>query len=99
MTIKTAILAAVIGFATITGPIHANAAPLGIPAATAEAGTTQVGGGHGRHHFRRHGHFRRHKNVFYKRFCFDKKIRIWSHAHGGWIFKYKTVCRKRPVFY
>lgn len=96
MTMKSAILAAVIGFATITG---ATAAPLGAPAASTavnvDAGTTNVGRGHGhghghRHHGRHRRHFRHH--AYYGRDCFKKKFKVWSEYHGGWVYKYRTVC-------
>ncbi|UOM33550.1 hypothetical protein [Acuticoccus sp. I52.16.1] len=95
MTMKTAILAAVIGFTAVTGTVGANAAPLSAPAIAAEAGTTQVGG-HSFHSHRRvttfnhRAHFRRH--------CFDKKVRVWSDFHNAFIVKIKTVCVRKPIW-
>lgn len=99
MTFKSAILAAVIGFATVTG---AAAAPLGTPAPAAAPTVVEAGyHGHGykKHHGHGHyGHGYHKKRVFYGRNCFVKKIKVWSDYYGHFVWKSRKVCHG-PRFY
>ncbi|RAH96996.1 hypothetical protein DLJ53_30435 [Acuticoccus sediminis] len=99
MTIKTAILAAVIGLATVTGANAAYSAPLGAPAAQADAGITLAGyHGHGYGHKYHHRKYYK-QHVYFEKHCYKKKYKVYSHHHHGYVYKFKTVCYKQPVYY
>lgn len=96
MSIKSALIAAAIGFSALAGTTAAQAAPLGAPALTGERAVTQVD------YYRKNADrivthkMRRpygytHYDAPYEKTCYKKKIRIWS-EHYGWVYKYKTVC-------
>ena len=101
MNIKSAFFAAIVALGTITGANAASAAPLAAPAA-ATAETQVVDAGYGykrygyRHGYKRYGYKHGYgKRVHFKKHCFKKKYRVWSHYKHGWVYKYKTVCHRK----
>ena len=104
MNIKTAILAAIVGIATVTGANAATAAPLAAQTAVA-ADSLVVDAGYRKHGYRGHydyghqfgwGYKQRHGYGYghagYGKKCFKKKFKVWSDYHHGWVYKFKTVC-------
>ncbi|WP_226579769.1 hypothetical protein [Acuticoccus sediminis] len=107
MSIKSVLIATVVGFGTIAGANVASAAPLGAPVVKAEAAVTQVGfhhksGHHGHHGYNTgygygygHGYGHGYKTHYYaqpyKR-CYQEKVRVWSDHYHDWVYTYETVC-------
>ena len=98
MKIKTAFVAAVIGFATVAGATAASAAPLGAPAIAAQGTVVEAGYGHRHGHGYGHGYHGRHHykkhHAYYGKKCYKKRFKVWSHHHHGWVYKFKTVCHR-----